>query len=218
MKKSILLFCGFTIAASVFLGLAAVSCSNNDGELIAEANEKAAGYYQYLSITWKGPAIDLNGDGILNSDILKEYEGASECERILKSKKAGIVYPLDGFSRQQTILIDCPKQSLFCFNKEKLEWMSGELGKGAPFSFSPNYTYERPGYFKFNCSNAVHPSGWGGYGYEAVDSFSNLEILSISNGVLAFKVDYTLYDFATKSKVTAPLYAVMLRTMKRVRY
>lgn len=208
----------FKLAYFLFLvTLAALSCSKNEGFSIEDANEKAAGRYQYLSITWKGPAIDLNGDGVLNSDILKEYEGASECERILKAKDAGIVYPLDGFSRQQIILIACIKQGLFCFNKEKLEWMSGEPGKGAPRWFSPIYTYERPGYFKFNCSNAIRPSDWGGYGYEAVDSFSNLEILSISDGVLVFKVDYTLYDFATKSKVTAPLYAVMLRTMKRVR-
>lgn len=218
MKKSILLFCVFTIAASVFLGLAAVSCSNDDGELIAEANESAAGYYQYLSITWKGPAIDLNGDGILNSDILKEYEGASECEKILKSKKAGIIPPHSSFSDKKQILIDMPAQSIKLFEpNNKQEWISGEFGKGTRFTLFPSYSYERSGKFKFDCERATLPTDWGNE-YEAVDTFSNLEILSISNGVLAFKVDYTLYDFATKSKVTAPLYAVMLRTMKRVRY
>ena len=95
--------------------------------------------------------------------------------------------------------------------------MSGEFGKGTSFWLSPVYTCERAGSFKFNCSTAIHSSQWGGYGYEEVDYLSNLEILSISAGILTFKVDYTLYDFATKSMVTAPVYAIMRRTTKVVR-
>lgn len=201
----------------ILLSLFAVSCSKNDRALIEAANETAAGQYQYLSIIWKGKAVDLNGDGVLNRDIIKEYEGSINCEKILKSEKSGIVYPIEAFGRQQIILIDFPKQSLFCFNKEKYEWMSGEFGKGTSFWLSPVYTCERSGSFKFNCSTAIHSSQWGGYGYEEVDYLSNLEILSISAGILTFKVDYTLYDFATKSTVTAPVYAIMRRTKKVVR-
>ena len=89
--------------------------------MIEAANETAAGQYQYLSIIWKGKAVDLNGDGVLNRDIIKEYEGSINCEKILKSEKSGIVYPIEAFGRQQIILIDFPKQSLFCFNKEKYD-------------------------------------------------------------------------------------------------
>ena len=60
----------------ILLSLFAVSCSKNDRALIEAANETAAGQYQYLSIIWKGKAVDLNGDGVLNRDIIKEYEGS----------------------------------------------------------------------------------------------------------------------------------------------
>ena len=46
----------------ILLSLFAVSCSKNDRALIEAANETAAGQYQYLSIIWKGKAVDLNGE------------------------------------------------------------------------------------------------------------------------------------------------------------
>ena len=82
---------------------------------------------------------------------------------------------------------------------------------------STDYFCESSGKIRFGCTDSFPPSVLAGNGYEEVDRLSNFRIIDISDEILTFKVDYTLYDFATKGTVTAPIYAVMRRTTKRVR-
>ena len=197
--------------------LISVSCSKNDSVLIDAANEKVAGCYQYISLTWNGQAIDLNGDGVLNSDIIKEYEGSVNSETAIKSGKSGIVFPLSNVDRKQVILIDIPIQGLLFFRPAgKFKWMAGR-NYGTRTSMSTDYFCESSGKIRFGCTDSFPPSVLAGNGYEEVDRLSNFRIIDISDEILTFKVDYTLYDFATKGTVTAPIYAVMRRTTKRVR-
>ena len=53
--------------------LSLLSCNKeSEQDLISRMNNNIAGNYKYESISWSGPAIDFNGDGKADTDIIKE--------------------------------------------------------------------------------------------------------------------------------------------------
>lgn len=190
--------------------LSLLSCNKeSEQDLISRMNNNIAGNYKYESISWSGPAIDFNGDGKADTDMIKEYAGMDNCENLLKSKNSGVVARLYKLNSATSIFISVPMQILY-YEKDTEQYRSGSGGLGGVEQTSVQYLLYKSGDISFDYSDSFKTKD----SDDRVDLVKGGKILSLADGVMKFTAECSFYDHLTKSVVSGTLEAKMIRAEK----
>ena len=194
----------------LFLTLALVlgSCTKED-QLIGKISDSLRGEYKCVSMTWLGSAIDLNSDGILNSDMIKEFSSFENAAPALLS--SAFIFPTDCYHQENRITLIIPMQFIK-YNKLSKQYslMNGQLGGRYSVAFS--FAVREDGSLSFTTINEELDNAFNVF-WENDSEIEGLDyrstcghhVISLKNGAFSVQIIGTYYDFASQQLVTGPV-------------
>lgn len=96
-------------------GLLAVACQKPADDALEKITDTIVGRYECRSIVIQGQELDLNGDGSVGNDMIREFDGYDFAQSLIESTPVR-VYAVKGYDREASISLEIPKQ---CVNYDK---------------------------------------------------------------------------------------------------
>lgn len=174
---------------------------------VSESIRQINGNYKILSMEWKGSPedIDLDGDGIANSDIYAEFEGLSTIHFTDDNIKNANIYILSNVSCSNTWPVMRTVHVNLYIPLQHVKQISGEYIAGsenyATMLKLNGYIHDN-GDFEFERFASL-PELSSSLEDESALSDGNLQFIAPRE--LQFDVNYLFYDYRTKRIVTGPV-------------
>lgn len=184
------------------------ACSKED-KLIEQISDSLQGEYKCVSMTWCGSAIDMDGDGTPNTDLIKEFSSYENASPAIKS--SAYLYPINKYNQANRLSLSIPMQYIK-FNKVSRQYslMNGELGGRNYVVFS--FAVHEDGSISFFAINENPDDGFNVF-WENDSEIEGLDyrstcahhVLYFKEGTFAVRIIGTYYDFASQQLVTGPV-------------
>lgn len=190
------------------LPLLLLSCSKEEDDSLEKITDTIVGRYVCRSATIQGRLLDINGDGKVGDDMMKEFEGFELAYQRITEEPVRI-FPVKEYETDESFHIEIPKQRVD-YDKRSGKYIIRGMYIGDSMYIGFEYSVDRSG--KINA--APHNEGNGDdLGGEYDDMIYLIDYQGNSAKEIAFDqaggfeavVDCTCYDFATDEMVTVPV-------------
>ncbi|MGM9764164.1 MAG: hypothetical protein ACI3ZQ_09120 [Candidatus Cryptobacteroides sp.] len=188
------------IIAILLAVMAMAGCGGEDHskDVLNKACDSVRGKYACQSIKWIGEPsqIDINGDGEVNDDLMKEFADMSNCMTAINAYC--FVYPALDYDDTSLIDFELPVQCVFLDKRtNEFSLQNGLAGNTQFVSFG--YTVNKSGEISLSVHNELNDIKTSDLQFETeyYDSqfLSGDRILSFKDGVIEVRVNYGFYDF-----------------------
>lgn len=191
MKKIALL-------SATFLLLAGCEKPDHTKDLLNKVCDDLRGRYVCESIIFKGEPIDINGDGIVNTNLVEEFKTLNYARAMMETSQR--IFPASDYEQEMFFDLEIPMQAVD-FDKRTNEYRTGISGSGMFISFS--YKVDNSGAVTYMAHNERDSELWEDW-TEEVSNIDNKfthgeSIVRFLNGVLIALVNCAYYDYNTET-------------------
>ena len=205
MKHIIKLLSITAAFSTIILG----SCTKEDHTL-EQISDTYQGRYKCSSMVWNGNPIDVDGDGLANTELSKEFP----CEKsLLNNWQAALlspvrIFPIISYKQENRILIDIPMQFTKYDKVSKQYSLRDDCANNQYLYFS--FTVREDGSMSYSTRNDLitYDRYWDAeWEIEGVDypTTCGHHILSLEEGSFSVRIIGTYYDFASQQLMTGPV-------------
>ena len=182
------------------------SCTNEDKEnqrILDAACEQIMGTYKFEDAVLVNPmSLDIDGDGICNTDIMKEYMGLRICRNRL-NKEVMRVRKASSFDTIEESQMSIPMQNITYY--ETANMYEGTDGETIFVPFA--YSITKEGDIELKIADKLDiKKDFGGILRSYDFSFAKTQSIDMpAPGLITIRMECGFYDFASKAMVVCPV-------------